>query len=45
MVMPGENARIEVSLERPIALESGSQFAIREGGKTVGRGAVSEVME
>jgi elongation factor Tu len=45
MVMPGDNARIEVSLERPIALEAGSQFAIREGGKTVGRGVVSEVIE
>jgi len=45
MVMPGDNARIEVSLSKPIALEPGSQFAIREGGKTVGRGVVSEVIE
>jgi elongation factor Tu len=45
MVMPGDNARIEVNLERPIALETGSRFAIREGGKTVGSGVVSEVLE
>ena len=45
MVMPGDNARIEVSLDRPIALEAGSRFAIREGGKTVGSGVVSEVLE
>jgi elongation factor Tu len=45
MVMPGDNARIEVSLDRPIALEAGSRFAIREGGKTIGSGVVSEVME
>jgi elongation factor Tu len=45
MVMPGDNARSEVHLDRPIALEAGSRFAIREGGKTVGRGVVSEVLE
>jgi len=45
MVMPGDNAAIEVNLDRPIALEAGSRFAIREGGKTVGSGVVSEVME
>jgi elongation factor Tu len=45
MVMPGDGARIEVSLDRPIALEVGSRFAIREGGKTVGSGVVSEVLE
>ena len=45
MVMPGDNARIEVNLDRPIALEAGSRFAIREGGKTVGSGIVSEVLE
>ncbi|MBA4187220.1 MAG: elongation factor Tu [Planctomycetaceae bacterium] len=43
MVMPGDSARIEVNLDRPIALEAGSRFAIREGGKTVGSGVVSEV--
>ena len=45
MVMPGDNARVEVTLDRPIALETGSRFAIREGGKTVGSGVVTEVME
>jgi elongation factor Tu len=45
MVMPGDNARIEVNLDRPIALEAGSRFAIREGGKTVGSGVVAEVLE
>ncbi len=45
MVMPGDSAAIEVSLDRPIALEPGSRFAIREGGKTVGSGVVSEVLE
>jgi len=45
MVMPGDNARIEVSLDRPIALEAGSRFAVREGGRTVGSGVVSELIE
>jgi elongation factor Tu len=45
MVMPGDNAPVEVTLDRPIALEAGSRFAIREGGKTVGSGVVSEVLE
>jgi elongation factor Tu len=44
MVMPGDNARVEVWLDKPIALEPGSRFAIREGGKTVGSGVVSEVL-
>jgi elongation factor Tu len=45
MVMPGDNARVEVRLDKPIALEAGSHFAIREGGRTVGSGVVSEVIE
>ncbi|MDB5309172.1 MAG: tufB 2 [Gemmataceae bacterium] len=45
MVMPGDNARVDVQLDRPIAVEAGSRFAIREGGKTVGSGVVSEVIE
>jgi elongation factor Tu len=45
MVMPGDNARVEVRLDRPIALEAGSRFAVREGGKTVGSGVVAEVLE
>ncbi len=44
MVMPGDNARVEVSLDKPMALEVGSHFAIREGGKTVGSGVVTEVV-
>jgi len=45
MVMPGDNASIEVNLDRAIALEVGSRFAIREGGKTVGSGVVSQLLE
>ena len=45
MVMPGDNARIEVGLDKPIALEAGSRFAIREGGKTVGSGVVTAIVE
>jgi elongation factor Tu len=45
MVMPGDHARIQVRLDKPIALEAGSRFAIREGGRTVGSGKVSEVIE
>jgi elongation factor Tu len=45
MVMPGDNAAVTVSLEKPVALESGGRFAIREGGKTVGSGVIVEVLE
>jgi elongation factor Tu len=45
MVMPGDHARLEVTLDKPIALEHGSHFAIREGGKTVGSGVVTAVLE
>jgi len=45
MVMPGDNARVEVRLDRPVALEAGGRFAVREGGKTVGSGVVAEVLE
>jgi elongation factor Tu len=45
MVMPGDNARVEVGLDKPIAVTTGSRFAIREGGKTVGSGVVTQVME
>jgi elongation factor Tu len=44
MVMPGDHVRVEVELARPIALEAGNRFAIREGGRTVGSGVVSEVL-
>ena len=45
MVMPGDNVNMTVELIHPIALEQGTQFSIREGGRTVGAGVVSEVIE
>ncbi len=45
MVMPGDNVNMTVELIHPIALEQGTQFSIREGGRTVGAGVVSEVVE
>jgi len=45
MVMPGDNATIEVELISPIAMDEGLRFAIREGGRTVGAGVVSSVIE
>lgn len=45
MVMPGDNAQMEVHLIAPIAMDSGLRFAIREGGRTVGAGVVSEIIE
>ena len=45
MVMPGDNATMEVELICPIAMEKGSKFAVREGGRTVGAGVVTEVVE
>ena len=45
MVMPGDNVNMTVELIHPIALENGTQFSIREGGRTVGAGVVSEVIE
>ena len=44
MVMPGDNVSVEVSLIAPIAMEKGQRFAIREGGRTIGAGRVSEVI-
>jgi elongation factor Tu len=44
MVMPGDHTPLDVSLDKPIALETGSRFAIREGGRTVGSGVVTEVI-
>jgi elongation factor Tu len=43
--MPGDNVNLEVELLEPVALEPGLRFAIREGGKTVGAGVVTEVIE
>ena len=45
MVMPGDNASMSISLITPVALEKGLRFAIREGGHTVGAGAVTEIIE
>jgi elongation factor Tu len=45
MVMPGDNIEMQVSLITPIAIEPGLRFAIREGGRTVGAGAVTSVRE
>ncbi len=45
MVMPGDNTQMEVTLIQPVAMEKGLRFAIREGGHTVGAGAVTEVIE
>ncbi len=45
MVMPGDNARMEVSLITPIAMDEGLRFAIREGGRTVGAGVVTKIIE
>jgi elongation factor Tu len=45
MVMPGDNTSVTVELITPIAMEKGLRFAIREGGRTVGSGTVSEVIE
>ena len=45
MIMPGDNAEIEVTLITPVAMEEGVRFAIREGGKTVGAGVVTKIIE
>ncbi|MBE8191295.1 MAG: elongation factor Tu, partial [Alphaproteobacteria bacterium] len=45
MVMPGDNVEMEVELIAPIAMEAKLRFAIREGGRTVGAGVVSTIIE
>jgi len=45
MVMPGDNVNIEVQLITPIAMEKELRFAIREGGRTVGAGVISDILE
>jgi elongation factor Tu len=45
MVMPGDNVEMEVTLITPIAMEEQLRFAIREGGRTVGAGVVSKILE
>ncbi len=45
MCMPGDNVKLEVELGKPIAMDEGSRFAIREGGHTVGSGVVTKILE
>ena len=45
MVMPGDNVAMEITLITPIAMEKGLRFAIREGGRTVGAGTISDIVE
>jgi elongation factor Tu len=45
MIMPGDNVTITADLITPIAMEKELRFAIREGGRTVGAGVVSEILE
>ena len=44
MVMPGDNVGVEIELIAPVAMEKGQRFAIREGGRTIGAGRVSDVV-
>jgi len=45
MVMPGDNANLNIDLITPIAMEPGLKFAIREGGRTIGAGSITEIIE
>ena len=45
MVMPGDNVAVDVELQKSVAMEKGLRFAIREGGRTIGAGRVSEVLK
>ena len=45
MVMPGDNVNLTIKLITPIAMEKGLRFAIREGGRTVGAGTISDIIE
>jgi elongation factor Tu len=45
MVMPGDNISLEITLHTPVAMEKGLRFAIREGGKTVGAGTITEIIK
>ena len=44
MVMPGDNLSVTIDLQKPIAMEAGQRFAIREGGRTIGAGRVTEII-
>jgi elongation factor Tu len=45
MVMPGDNTEMSVELIQPIAMDEGLRFAIREGGRTIGAGAVTKILK
>jgi elongation factor Tu len=45
MIMPGDNVNVDVELITPVAMDEGLRFAIREGGRTVGAGVVTKVIE
>ena len=45
MVMPGDNVSVDIKLITPVAMERGQRFAIREGGRTIGAGSISEIVE
>ena len=45
MVMPGDNVSLTIELITPVAMEKGLRFAIREGGRTVGAGTISEIIQ
>ena len=45
MVMPGDNVTVNVELGKPVAMEPGLTYAIREGGRTIGSGQVTEIVE
>ncbi|HZU72232.1 MAG TPA: elongation factor Tu, partial [Acidimicrobiales bacterium] len=45
MVMPGDNTTITVELQKPIAMDEGLRFAIREGGRTVASGVVTKIIK
>jgi elongation factor Tu len=44
MVMPGDNVAVDIEMQKPVAMEKGQRFAIREGGRTIGAGRVSDVI-
>jgi elongation factor Tu len=44
MVMPGDNVSLEIELITPVAMEKGLRFAIREGGRTVGAGTITDII-
>jgi elongation factor Tu len=45
MIMPGDNINIDISLIQPIAMEKTQRFAIREGGRTIGAGRITDIIE